>query len=198
MAKTRYLSLQRARRDPHRQRCRTADCPSRHARIEGGLRHHAVEPPFAAQGAGTLWRRQSPGIDFQADRRHGPDREGQPRLFDLGRRGAASREVRESERSLEVAVSKVIGEMPFLWLAITDEPGPTSLRGYIERNAIALLSNCARQPIDPPSPSWLGLHCSRQKVRDSGLWNSNHVTERYDPAFLDTLADMISRAETTQ
>ncbi len=114
------------------------------------------------------------------------------------RRGVASREVRESERPLEMAVSKVIGEMPFLWLAVADEPGPTSLRGYIERNAIALLSNCARQPIDPPSPSWLGLHCSRQKVRDSGLWNSNHVTERYDPAFLDTLADMISRAEPTQ
>jgi hypothetical protein len=31
--------------------------------------------------------------------------------------------------------------MPFLWLAIDDEPSAHGLRGHIERNAIALLSN---------------------------------------------------------
>ena len=31
--------------------------------------------------------------------------------------------------------------MPFLWLEVPDPPGPDSLRGYIERNAIVLLSN---------------------------------------------------------
>ena len=29
--------------------------------------------------------------------------------------------------------------MPFLWFAIDDAPGPKSLRGYVERNSIALL-----------------------------------------------------------
>ena len=48
---------------------------------------------------------------------------------------------RPSARSLEIEASKVIGAMPFLWLAIEDGPGPDSRRGYIERNAIALLSN---------------------------------------------------------
>ena len=88
--------------------------------------------------------------------------------------------------------------MPFLWLDVDDAPGPASLRGYIERNAIALLSNYGKQPIDPPSRSWLGYHCNREKVRDSGLWNSNHVDEPYDPGFLDTLADLIRQAERTE
>ena len=110
-------------------------------------------------------------------------------------RGTVSREVRERERHLEKAVSKVIGEMPFLWLAVEDAPGPASLRGFIERNAIALLSNRGKQPIDLPSRSWLGHHCNREKVRGAGLWNSNHVEEPYDPTFLDTLADLIKQVE---
>jgi len=104
----------------------------------------------------------------------------------------ASRDVREAERALECKVSQTIGGMPFLWLAIEDEPGPDSLRGYIERNSIALLSNYARPPLDPPSQHWLGLRCSRERVRNSGLWNSNHVDQNYDPAYLDALARAVS------
>ena len=111
------------------------------------------------------------------------------------RRGTAPPEVRQCEQPPELAVSDVIGEMPFLWLDVDDAPGPASLRGYIEKNAIALLSNYGKRPIDPPSRSWLGCHCNREKVRDSGLWNSNHVDEPYDPGFLDTLADLIRQAE---
>ena len=74
--------------------------------------------------------------------------------------------------------------MPFLWLAVEDEPGPQSLRGYIERNAIALLSNYSRRTLDPPSETWLGRRCNRERVRNSGLWNSNHVDETFDPGFL--------------
>ncbi len=92
---------------------------------------------------------------------------------------------------VEHAVSTVIGHMPFLWLAIPDEPGRNSLRGYIERNAIALLSNRLAGPLDPPSPYWLGHHCDRDKVCTSGLWNSNHVDETYDPAFLDTMEHLV-------
>ena len=81
--------------------------------------------------------------------------------------------------------------MPFLWLAIEDKPEPGSLRGYIERNTIALLSNFDKPSLDPPSRNWLGLWCSRKRVRASGLWNSNHVSEDYDPAFLDTLDRLV-------
>ena len=104
-----------------------------------------------------------------------------------GQGSSAPREIRDSEQPLESAVSEVIGEMPFLWIDIGDEPGPDSQRGYIERNAIALISNFGKLPLDPPSQDWLGHYCSRERVRTSGLWNSNHVDEDYDPAFLDTL-----------
>jgi len=83
--------------------------------------------------------------------------------------------------------------MPFLWLAVDDDAGPESKRGYIERNAIALLSNASKPPIDPPSSNWLGHHCDRPLVRQSGLWNNNHVNENYDAEFLAELEQLIAK-----
>ena len=40
-------------------------------------------------------------------------------------------------------MSRYIGVMPFLHLAVNDEPSPESMRAYLERNSIALLSNSA-------------------------------------------------------
>lgn len=97
----------------------------------------------------------------------------------------------EAEAALERKVSVVIGQMPFLWLAIEDETGPDSLRGCIERNVIALLSNYDKPQLDPPSCGWLGSHCDRERVRNSGLWNSNHVKERYQPKFLEELESAV-------
>ena len=108
-----------------------------------------------------------------------------------GQGSSAPRDTRDAERQLENLVSAQIGTMPFLWLAVMDEPGPTSLRGYVERNSIALLSKFNKTPVDPPSTDWLGHYCLRDKVRNSGLWNQNHVDEDYDPKFLDTLASLV-------
>ena len=110
-----------------------------------------------------------------------------------GQGNNASKEVKDGERPLEQKVSAVIGDMTFLWLATEDEPWPESLRKYIERNAIALLSNYGREPIDPPSDCWLGHYSDPEKVRQSGLWNSNHVDDGYDPAFLDTMQRQIDK-----
>lgn len=104
----------------------------------------------------------------------------------------AAADVKTGERALEREVSQIIGRMPFLWLAVDDEPGPESLRGTIERNSIALLSNYNGPPLDPPSQDWLGRHCDRERVRNSGLWNSDHVDETYDPTFLDRLDRLVS------
>ena len=111
-----------------------------------------------------------------------------------GRGNSAHKEVREGERTLEQKVSTIIGNMPFLWLAVEDEPGPDSRRGYIERNAIALLSNYGKEPVDPPSPGWLGHYSDRERVRLSNLWNSNHVDEPYDAGFLDTFECLVELA----
>jgi len=96
--------------------------------------------------------------------------------------------IRESEYSVEKKVSQYIGAMPFLWLGVNDEPGPESMRGYIERNSIALLSNYNNQEsIDKQSEEWLGNYAWREKVNISGLWNVKHVDDVYDPKFLDVL-----------
>jgi hypothetical protein len=110
-----------------------------------------------------------------------------------GEGGSAAKDTRAAEVELERAVSEVISNMPFLWLAVDDEPGPASLRGKIERNAIALLSNFNKAPLDPPTRIWLGHNCDRGRVRKSGLWNQNHVDESYDPTFLDNLQQLVER-----
>lgn len=111
-----------------------------------------------------------------------------------GRGSNASREIREQEEALERDVSKLIRAMPFIWLAVDDEPGPDSDRGFIERNSIALLSNFDGVPLDPASPTWLGHACERGegRVKRSGLWNQNHVGENHDPAFLDTFENRVN------
>lgn len=111
------------------------------------------------------------------------------------KQGSASRSIAAAELHLEQAVSRVIGSLPFLCLPISDEPGPESDRGTIERGAIALLSNFGKPPIDPPSRGWLGNHCSRERVRGSGLWNSNHVDESYDHAFLIVMNKLVVALE---
>ena len=88
-----------------------------------------------------------------------------------------------AEAPVEQAVSRHIGAMPFLWLDIDDQPGPHSRAVSIEGNAIALLSNHARTPLDPASPGWLGHSSDRPRVRSSGLWNQQHVEETHDPPF---------------
>jgi hypothetical protein len=106
----------------------------------------------------------------------------------------APRDVRDGEHTLECEVSQIITNMPFLWLPLNDEAGPQSVRGFIERNSIALLSNYNKPRLDPPSQSWLGCHCDRERVKESGLWNSNHVDESYDPDFLAELDRLVSAA----
>jgi hypothetical protein len=95
--------------------------------------------------------------------------------------------ITQAEASLEAAVSLYVGQMPFLFLAVEDAPSPYSQRAFIEKNSIALLSNYARPALDAPSPGWLGRRCARDKVPQSGLWNTQHVDAAYDPSFLDAM-----------
>ncbi len=110
------------------------------------------------------------------------------------RLGADRATLRDEEAHLEIAVCEHIRAMPFLWLEIEDSPGSDSFRGLIERNSIALLSNIGRDPLDPPSNSWLGHHSDRARVRLSGLWNNNHVEDRHDPKFLGILEKLIENS----
>jgi len=103
--------------------------------------------------------------------------------------------VRDEEYLLERRVSAYVREQPFLWVDLDDEPGPESDRAYVERNAVALLSNLDDRSLDPRADAWLGRESRSRAVRESGLWNVNHADERYDPGFLDRLEAAV--AETT-
>ncbi|RQG98293.1 hypothetical protein [Natrarchaeobius oligotrophus] len=104
---------------------------------------------------------------------------------------SADRERRLSELEHERRVSGYIRDLPFLWVDVDDDPSPQSDRAYIERNAIALVSNYRKDSLDSRSDDWLGRDSPRSEINDSGLWNINHVGEQYDTAFLDRLADAL-------
>ena len=108
-----------------------------------------------------------------------------------GQGNSAPRDVRRAEHALECQVSDLIRQMPFLWLAIPDEPGPNSLRSVVERNSIALLSNAKARVLDAASSNWLGFDCPRDSVRSSGLWNSHYTEDVHEPAFLDDLERLV-------
>lgn len=109
-----------------------------------------------------------------------------------GQGNSAPSDVRLREIALEQQVSQIIRRMSIVCLAVDDEPGRQSLRGFVERNAIALLSNAEREPLDSPSDQWLGRRCDRDDVRVSGLWNQQHVRDECDPAFLDRFEQLVN------
>jgi len=121
-----------------------------------------------------------------------------PYTLTWGDGSSASKNVRQEEKPLEQEVSRYIGNMPFLWLEVDDDPGPDSDRGFIERNTIALLSNfCvdlhSEYPIDPPDKDWLGNYARNKDIRESGLWNINHVRECYNPGIFELLEQKINK-----
>ncbi len=113
-----------------------------------------------------------------------------------GEGSSAGRERRLNELELERRVSNYIRDLPFLWINVNDEPSPESDRAYIERNAIALVSNYQKEPIGTRDDQWLGTESPRNEISDSGLWNIDHVKEQYDPAFLDRLAAAVEQTKT--
>src|SRR5262249_31580866 len=98
-----------------------------------------------------------------------------------------------NEYELERNVSARIGALPFLWVSVDDPPSSESERGVIEAGSIGLLSNLGVAETDGPSPTWLGHSADRRAVKESGLWNMNHVQGGYDPRFLDVLERRITQ-----
>ena len=94
------------------------------------------------------------------------------------------------ETSVERAVSGHIGAMPFLWLNVPARAD----RGYLESNSIALLS-CLTGGPDRPSTSWLGHYAEPAEIRESGLWNVQHVSGHYEPGFLRQLAQLVTHPD---
>ncbi|NLW91900.1 MAG: hypothetical protein GXY34_09935 [Syntrophomonadaceae bacterium] len=101
--------------------------------------------------------------------------------------------VRRQEYPLEIEVSDVIAAMPFLWLSTDYARNPLVTSQMIRNNCIALLSNYDRKPHDKASANWLGNYCGNRMVRQSGLWHSEHVSDRYDPLFLNTMSKLVKK-----
>jgi hypothetical protein len=107
-----------------------------------------------------------------------------PPITTWGRDQSPTPEIRKSEVEMEMRVSRYLREHRVLWVRIDDEPAKTSRRSFVERNAIALLSN-RLSPTDASSPQWLGRSSVEERIRKSGLWNLQHIDAELDVKFLD-------------
>lgn len=75
-----------------------------------------------------------------------------------------------------------------LLLALLCAAASLAQSGSYANRAEALKALSAAEPeqaIDAASPAWLGRCSGRERVRESGLWNNNHVDEAYDSGNLD-------------
>ena len=102
----------------------------------------------------------------------------------------ASKETRQSEGPLERMVSDYIGELGVVVLDVDDLPSSTSMRAYIEKNAIALLSSL-NSSFNFAAIDWLGNQNPRSEIRDSSLWNINYINSEYDPIFIDVFSHFV-------
>ncbi len=114
---------------------------------------------------------------------------------------ALRKKAQKEERWLEnhrhgACISKYIGRMPFIWVKVDGEEGHKK-RGYIERNAIKLLSTFDRVgDTVSPSDDWLGKWSPKSEIRKSGLWNVQHTKKAdYCPSFLSDLRVYIENTE---
>lgn len=157
----------------------------------GRLRQHRGHADFTGNHRGSIFRRH---VGTAIIKKENLEAE----YPNWGIRQSAPRKIRQQEIPMEIKVSKYIGKMRFLWLAVEDPARPQSKRGYFERNSIALLSNFGRlndaSAVDPPSSDWLGFYCSNKNVRLSGLWNHNHVQgTKIDLDFLNQLEKTVKQ-----
>lgn len=104
---------------------------------------------------------------------------------------SASPATRREEHPIEVAVSGYIRALPFLWVEVDDAPSVRSVRRYVERQAIALLS--ATPEGMTARPSWLGHFSDRPAIRQSGLWNVKHVEQAWEEQFLGVFAELVRK-----
>ncbi len=112
------------------------------------------------------------------------------KLTSWGVGASASREVRSAERELEERVSHYLANLLVTYVPILDEPGPSSLRSFIERNAIGALSNRSF-PNARTSDSWLGRYALPKEIRTSGLWNVRHIGDPVDGRFIESLETLV-------
>ena len=96
--------------------------------------------------------------------------------------GNVSPEMKQRELELEIAVSDYLATMSFVWMAMPEMED----RIAVERLSVSLLSNLGREPVDPPSPDWLGHHAG-ESISAAGLWNIEHTNRAPEPGLLSLL-----------
>jgi hypothetical protein len=111
---------------------------------------------------------------------------------DWGKGQSASRDVTDAEKSMELRVSKYIGDLRVLFIPVIDTAGTGSMRATIERQFIALLTehHC---PIETSSPNWLGRYSDKPTIRETGLWNVRDVGSDHDVKFIPFLENLLDR-----
>jgi hypothetical protein len=112
----------------------------------GRLRHHRGHSDGSGNHRGSVFRKHVGSALLARDgTKHAT----------WGIRSSASREVRASETEIEKRVSEYLGRLLVTYVPVPDEPGPGSMRGYVEINSIGTLT-VERNRWSRPTAGWLG------------------------------------------
>lgn len=110
-------------------------------------------------------------------------RDGYPEAAESwGSAGRVSAEEKQRELDLEIAVSKYVAQMDFIWMAVPEAED----RVAIDKGTVSLLSNAGRQPVDPASENWLG-HSAGESISRAGIWNVDYTEWAPDAGVLELL-----------
>ena len=95
--------------------------------------------------------------------------------------------VLEKEKELEKLVSDYIKKLAIIVIEVNDEPSKDSMRVYIKRNSIALLSKTYKY-FNNYSTEWLGLFSQNEEIRKSYLWNIDFTMEKHDENIVEVIS----------
>lgn len=99
--------------------------------------------------------------------------------------------VRERERPLEKKVSDVISKLYVASVKVADRAAKMSARSALERLTIALFTE-NYQPVESPSPQWLGRHSAHDVISKTGLWNLREVGSKADFKVIETIRERLT------
>ena len=103
-----------------------------------------------------------------------------------GKGKIAPSNAKSMEKDVELLVSDYIGKLGVIVIDADGYPSSTSIRAFLEKNSISLLSAC-NSSFNFATISWLGNYSIKEEIRRSCLWNVNHINAHFDNTFLNSL-----------
>jgi hypothetical protein len=111
---------------------------------------------------------------------------------DWGKGQSATKDVKNQERRLEQEVSKYLSRLRVFCLPLSGPASKSSIRSRVEAAIIGVLTQDG-MALERPTQNWLGLNSTRSEIRESGLWNLQHLGVAPDKKAFESALRVLTR-----